>query len=118
MTVAEAYRILYSVALFIIAALLCVMLIRSIRGPGATDKLLSINMIGTLVIADIVILSRMLKETWLLDVALIYTMISMVSVLILARVFIPAHPERKPFRDEKPSPEQDTEQSSNGETGT
>lgn len=101
MSVQEAYRALYSGALLVIAALLAVMLLRSIRGPGVTDRLLSINMIGTLVIAAIVLLSRLLDETWLLDVALIYTMISLVSVLILARVFIPHHPGRKRFRSEE-----------------
>ena len=89
MEVESAYRILYSIALIILAVSLGVLLARSIRGPGVTDRLLCINMIGTLVIAAIVILSKLLGETWLLDVALIYTMISMVSVLILARVLIP-----------------------------
>ena len=101
MTIEEAYRALYSVALIVITILLLVMLIRSVRGPQITDRLLSINMIGTLVIAGIVILSKMLRESWLLDVALIYTMISLVSVLILARVYIPANPSRKRFRNEK-----------------
>lgn len=99
MTVQQAYQALYSGALIVLAALLCVMLIRSARGPGVTDRLLSINMLGTLAIAAILILSALLGEGWLLDVALIYTMISFVSVLILARVYIPAHPRRRPFRD-------------------
>lgn len=100
MDVRQAYELLYTFALIVIAALLCVMLFRSVKGPGVTDRLLSINMVGTLVIAGIVILSRLLEESWLLDVALIYTMISLVSVLILARVLIPPRPSRKRFRDE------------------
>ena len=99
MDVQEAYRILYSLSLIVIAVLLWVMLIRAVRGPGVTDRLLSINMIGTLVIAAILILSRLLGESWLLDVALIYTMISLVSVLILARVYIPPDHGRKPFQE-------------------
>ena len=99
MDLQEAYRSLYSLSLIVIALLLGVMLIRAVRGPGVTDRLLSINMIGTLVIAAILILSRLLGESWLLDVALIYTMISLVSVLILARVYIPADHGRKPFRE-------------------
>ena len=101
MSVQEAYRVLYSVALIVTALLLCVMLFRAVRGPGVTDRLLSINMIGTLVIAGIMILSGLLGESWLLDVALIYTMISLVSVLILARVYIPADHGRKPFLELK-----------------
>lgn len=98
MSLHDAYQTLYSVALLVIAALLAVMLLRSARGPGVTDRLLSINMIGTLVNCAIVVLSALLGEGWLVDVALIYTMISLVSVLILARVMIPEHPGRKPFR--------------------
>ena len=100
MTVQEAYSALYSLALMVLSLLLCVMLLRSARGPGVTDRLLSINMMGTMIIALIVILSALLGEGWLLDVALIYTMISLVSVLILARVYIPAPPERKAFEEE------------------
>ena len=97
MSVSQAYTVLYSAALLVISILLTVMLIRSVRGPGVTDRLLSINMIGTLVIAGILILSRLLDEGWLVDVALIYTMISFVSILILARVSIPEKPDRQPF---------------------
>jgi len=97
MTVASAYSILYSSALLVIALLLGVMLVRSIQGPGVTDRLLSINMIGTLVISAIVILSRLLGEGYLVDVALIYTMISFVSILILVRVYVPRDPLRNPF---------------------
>ena len=100
MDVQKAYELLYSSVLTGIALLLFVMLFRSVKVSSVTDKLLSINMVGTLVIAAIVILSRLLGEAWLLDVALIYTMISLVSVLILARVLIPPRPSRKRFRDE------------------
>ena len=100
MELQEAYELLYTFVLTGIALLLFVMLFRSVKGPSVTDKLLSINMVGTLVIAAIVILSRLLGEAWLLDVALIYTMISLVAVLILARVLIPSRPSRKRFRDE------------------
>lgn len=98
MSVSEAYAILYSTALAVLALLLAVVLLRSVRGAGAADRVVSINMMGTLVNAAILILAALLHESWLIDVALIYTMISFVSVLILARVYIPARPKRSPFR--------------------
>ena len=100
MTVGEAYTCLYTGALVILAVLIGVMLIRSIGGPGVTDRILSINMIGTMVIACIAILYAYLEESYLLDVALIYTMISFVTVLVLASVYIPAKPKRKEFAHE------------------
>lgn len=101
MSLDEAYRTLYSAALLILAVLMAVMLIRSARGPGVTDRLLSINMIGTLVNCAILILSALLGEAWLIDVALIYTMINFVSILILARVYLPARPGKRVFHGMK-----------------
>ena len=86
--VSEAYNILYSAVLIALAALLALALVRTIIGPRVTDRILGINMLGTLVIAMIAILSQLLKESYLLDVALIYTMISFVSVLVLASVYL------------------------------
>lgn len=103
MTVGEAYTCLYTGALVILSVLIGVMLIRSIRGPGVTDRILSINMIGTMVISCIAVLYAYLGESYLLDVALIYTMISFVTVLVLASVYIPARPKRKAFADENDS---------------
>lgn len=95
MTVAQAYRILYSLVLTVFAVLIAAMLIRSVIGPRITDRILSVNMIGTMVICCILILSRLLDEPYLADVALIYTMISFLSVLILAAVYIPGAARRK-----------------------
>nr|MCR4743916.1 sodium:proton antiporter [Lachnospiraceae bacterium] len=72
MNIAEAYRALYTVALIILAILIGIMLIRAVKGPRVTDRILSVNMIGTMVISSILILSQMLGENYLIDVALIY----------------------------------------------
>ena len=93
----KIYHIVFLAALGWFSFLILLMLIRSIIGPRITDRLLCINMIGTMVICCIVILSRVLKESYLVDVGLIYAMISFVSVLILASVYIPAHSRRHRF---------------------
>ena len=98
MTIDAAYSLLYESALIVLAILIGAMLIRSIMGPAVTDRVLAINMIGTMVIASIAILSMYLKENYLLDVGLIYTMISFVSVLVLASVYIPSR-FRRPDTD-------------------
>ena len=99
MTIESAYQILYSAVLVGFALLIGAMLVRSILGPRVTDRILSINMIGTMVICCIAILSRMLKEGFLLDVALIDAMISFITVLVLATVYIPADETEKDVRD-------------------
>ena len=94
MTVDAAYQILYIAVLLVLAVLIGAMLIRSVIGPRITDRILAVNMLGTMVICSIAILSRMLGEGYLVDVALIYAMISFVAVLILATTYLPANPER------------------------
>ncbi len=69
------------------------MVIRSIIGPRSTDRILSVNMLGTMTICSIAILSVLLDEGYLADVALIYAMISFVAVLMMASVFVPSRPK-------------------------
>ena len=97
MKVETAYQILFSAALVWFSILILFLLIRSIIGPRITDRILCINMTGTMVICCITILSRVLKESYLADVALIYAMISFISVLILATVYIPNRNHRAKF---------------------
>ncbi len=101
MNIDQAYHLLFMGALIIFAVLIGVMLIRAVIGPRITDRILSINMIGTMTICSIAILSGLLHEGYLTDVALIYAMLSFVAVLILAVMYIPAKSTR-----EKQQPEQ------------
>ena len=69
-------------------------LIAAIRGPELGDRIVAANMIGTLTIATICLLSYALQQSWLLDVALIYTMISFLAVVVLTRIFIRRYKSR------------------------
>lgn len=104
MSIENAYRILFLGALIWFCLMILVMLIRAITGPRVTDRILSINMIGSMVISSICILSFLLDESYLLDVALLYAMISFVAVLILSSTYIPKDPTRRKYmsKDEKP----------------
>ena len=93
----KAYTILYSCTLAGFSILILVMLIRAVIGPRITDRILSINMIGTMVISCIAICSGLLNESYLLDVALIYALVSFVSVLIFTRIYVPLRPDRTTF---------------------
>ena len=100
MTVEKAYYLLYMVVLIWFALLLTITLVRAVIGPRITDRVLSVNMIGTMVISCIAILSVMLHESYLADVALIYAMISFVSVLILISIYLPDRKLREQFAEE------------------
>ena len=97
MTIDMAYRSLYTGALVGLALFMGLILIAAAVKKTATDRILCINMVGTMAIVSLAILSQMLDEPYLLDVALIYTMISFITVLMLALTFIPERPRRSIF---------------------
>ena len=84
-------NIVYFAALVALAVGVFFALLRAIRGPRVADRIVGINMIGTLATAMIAILAVYLGESWLLDVSLIYCMISFLAVVILSKIHISAH---------------------------
>ncbi len=97
MSIEDAYHVLFSSALIVFGILLGIVLVRSIIGPRITDRIMCINMIGTMVICCIMIFSVLLDEAYLLDVGMIYAMISFIAVLMMATIFIPRHPTRAKY---------------------
>lgn len=75
-------------------------LLRAIRGPRTADRILGINMTGSLTTAAIAVLAVYLKQSWLLDVCLIYCMISFLAVVVLAKISIASHEEGEDENDE------------------
>ena len=87
---------------FLIAAL-CLMMgvcfacfIRAIKGPRITDRVVALNMIGSLVVMMICILSYLLEEAFLIDVAILYALLNMLVVVVLTRVATTRHYEIHP----------------------
>ena len=83
------------VLLGIFAILLFVCLIRSIKGPRIADRIVSVNMIGTMVVVMISIASAMLHEDYLMDICLIYAMVSFLAVIVLAKVYMGIYEEKR-----------------------
>ncbi len=69
-------------------------LIRVIKGPRLADRIVAVNMIGTMTDAIMIMLSIVLNEGWLLDVAILYTLISFLSVIVLTKVYMGVYKER------------------------
>lgn len=74
--------------LIVLAIMLFLCLIRAILGPSVADRLMAVNMMGTMVIVIIAILTILLKEGFLADICIIYSMISFLAVIVLAKVYI------------------------------
>ena len=86
----DAFDILFSAALLCLAAGLFFALLRAIRGPRIADRIMGVNMIGTIVSCSLAILSVWLRQSWLLDVCILYALISFLAVVVLAKVCIAA----------------------------
>ena len=57
MTPENAYQLLYTAALGVLGVLLFLSLIRSILGPRIADRIVAVNMIGTITICIVCILA-------------------------------------------------------------
>lgn len=82
-------------AVIVLAVLIIVSIIRSVRGPRIADRIIAVNMIGTMVIMIIAILSVYLEESYLVDVCLIYAMISFLGVVVLCKVYTGVYLQKK-----------------------
>lgn len=91
----EAYNLLFTVVLAVLGVLLFLCLLRAIIGPRIADRVVGINMIGTIVIMMIAILALMLGEGYLVDIAIIYAMLSFLAVVVLAKIYIGVYLARK-----------------------
>lgn len=91
----EIYTTFYTIALVIIGALLIACLVRAIRGPRIADRLIAANMMGTLIVITICILSFVMNESYLVDIAMIYTMISFLAVVVLTKIYMGIYREKR-----------------------
>lgn len=107
MKIAEAYHILFLSAIILLAILICFCLVRAIRGPRVADRIVAINMIGTMTILIIAILAIMIGEEYLIDICLIYAMISFLAVVVITKVYMGAHEENKRFAEQKKKEEEE-----------
>ena len=87
--------IIVLIAATVLGVLLFLCLLRAILGPRIADRVVGINMIGTIVIMMIAILALMLGEGYLVDIAIIYAMLSFLAVVVLAKIYIGVYLARK-----------------------
>ena len=82
----QAYHMLFVAALIFLAVMVMLCLIRAIIGPKIADRIVSVNMMGTTV---------MLEEGYLVDICIIYAMISFLAVIVLTKVYMGVYQEKK-----------------------
>ena len=86
---------MFVAALIFLAVMLILCLVRAIIGPRIADRIVSVNMMGTMVMVIIAILTVMLQEGYLADICIIYAMISFLAVIVLTKVYMGVYQEKK-----------------------
>ncbi len=101
MALMQAYSGVFTVALVILAILAILCLIRAVIGPTIADRLVAVNMMGTMVMVIISILALRMGEGYLVDICLIYAMISFLAVVVLTKVYTGVYLEYKEKREQQ-----------------
>ena len=89
------YGWILTIALFILAFMAILCLIRAIIGPTIADRLVAVNMMGTMVMVMIALLAVVKDQGYLMDICLIYAMISFLAVVVLTRIYTGVYREAK-----------------------
>lgn len=101
MELVAQYSPLFCGILSILAAMLVLCLIRAVIGPRIADRLVAVNMMGTLVMVSIAILAVVKNQGYLVDICLIYAMISFLAVVVLTRIYTGVYREAKEREQKK-----------------
>jgi multicomponent Na+:H+ antiporter subunit F len=78
------------VPVLIVGLLLCcaLCLYRIAKGPTAPDRMVAIDILGTVVVGFVAILTALTGLEYLLDVALVWALVSFVGTLALAKYLV------------------------------
>lgn len=74
--------LIFSTVFLSFTIILCT--IRAIKGPSLADRLIAINVIATKTVVLLSIISFVLKETYFLDVVLVYALISFIASIVIS----------------------------------
>lgn len=86
--IGQAYSYLYLAVCICLGIAVVATLIRSITAKTIIGRFVGVNMLTTIILIVICILTLFLKESYLTDVALIYALLSCISVILLSKIYI------------------------------
>lgn len=95
MELVQQFDWIFHIMLVILAVMFILCLIRAIIGPRLADRLVAVNMIGTMVMVSISILAVLMNEGYLADICLIYAMISFLAIVVLTKVYTGVYMKQK-----------------------
>ncbi len=103
----EAYDILLSVGVVVLCVTTALCFYRTVKGPRIADRLVGINMISTMTIMALCILTVYMEESYLVDISLVYAMLSFLAVVVLVKVYLGVYRQRHIQRIEVKEDEDD-----------
>lgn len=62
-----------------------IVIVKMVQGPTIWDRLLTFNQLSSKIIISIVMLSLITSQSYLLDIAIVYTLLSFIATVLIAR---------------------------------
>lgn len=82
---------MYATATAIVLVVMALALVRAILGPTVYDRILAVNMFGTLTVVLIAVVGFLMGRPEWLDIALLYALITFVGTLAVSKYVRHAH---------------------------
>lgn len=89
------YDYMYITVMIVLAIFLFPCLLRAVKGPRVGDRLVAVNMMGTIIMVLICVTAFEMNEDYLIDVAIIYAVLSFLANVLLSKVYIGVHVENQ-----------------------
>lgn len=96
----QCYHDLFWGALVLLGLGILAVMVYIIRARLTVDRIIGINLIGTLVAIIIAILTYLLGEDYLADVAIVYVVLSFIAVMLLCRIYINLYRRRREEKED------------------
>ena len=80
------FKLIMEVYLIILSLCVLLSLVYIARSTHFTDRLVGVNLVSTLILAFILVLSLFLSNTSILDIDVVYALLSFQAVVVLSRI--------------------------------
>ena len=101
MELVQQYSAFFYGILSVLALMLVFCLVRAVKGPRIADRLVAVNMMGTIVMVSIALLAVVKDQGYLVDICLIYALISFLAVVVLTRIYTGVYRDAKAHEKKK-----------------
>lgn len=91
----QCYHYLFWGTLLLLGVGVLATLVYIIRSRLTVDRIIGINLVGTIVVIIICLLTCLLGEDYLADIAVIYVVLSFIAVMMLCRIYINLYARRR-----------------------